>query len=104
MINKAIKDTKLQYAVPIYTYEYLNADNDWDMQFTIDDNLLLEMLLLKIRGITISYSSSLKKAEAIREKKLLKDINSIENSNSTYALLDTLEAKKEELLNLRKKN
>ena len=49
MINKAIKDTKLQYAVPIYTYEYLNADNDWDMQFTIDDNLLLEMLLLKTR-------------------------------------------------------
>ena len=48
MINKAIKDIKIEYAVPVYTYEYLNADNDWDIQFTIDDNLLLEMLLLKI--------------------------------------------------------
>ena len=104
MINKATTDTKLEYAVPIYTYEHLNADNDWDMQFTIDDNLLLEMLLLKIRGITTSYSSSLTKAEAIQEKKLLKDIDSIENSNLTYVLLDTLETKKEELLIYEKKD
>ena len=31
MINKAIKDIKVEYAVPVYTYEYLNADNDWDI-------------------------------------------------------------------------
>ena len=52
------------------------------------------MLLLKIRGITISYSSSLKKAEAIQEKTLLKDIDVIESSNSTHVLLDTLEGKR----------
>ena len=104
MINKAIKDIKIEYAVPVYTYEYLNADNDWDIQFTIDDNLLLEMLLLKIRGTTISYSSSLKKAEAIQDKTLLKDIDIIESSNLTHVLADTLETKKEELVNLRKKS
>ena len=68
MINKAIKDIKIEYAVLVNTYEYLYADNEWDIQFTIDDNLLLEMLVLKIRGTTISYSSSLKKAEAFQEK------------------------------------
>ena len=58
MINKTIKDIEIEYAVLVYTFEYLNTDNDWDLQFTIDDNFLLEMLLLKVGGSTISYSSS----------------------------------------------
>ena len=90
MINEGMKNIKIEYVVLVLPINISMLI----MIGTFDDNLLLEMLLLKIRGITITYSSLLKKAEAIQDKTLLKDIDIIESSNSTHVLLDTLEAKK----------
>ena len=55
-IKSVIVDTKSQYAV--LTYDRNNLDNipDSEIQFTINDQLFLETLLMEIRAKTISYS------------------------------------------------
>ena len=65
----------MEYAVPVYSYEYINSDQEFNLQFTIEDHLLLEMLLMKIRETTIIFSSSQKKIETTLEKNLLKEID-----------------------------
>lgn len=57
LINKYIVDIKLQYSLPVYNPEYMNTIPDSVIEFTISDQLFLEILLLEIRGKTISYSS-----------------------------------------------
>ena len=104
LVNKAIKDIKMEYAVPVYSYEYINSDQEFNLQFTIIDHLLLEMLLMKIRETTITFSSSQKKIETTLEKNLLKEIDILENSDASHNAPDILQTKKEELLRLLKKN
>ena len=62
----------MEYAVSVYSYEYINSDQEFNLQFTIEDHLLLEMLLMKIRETTTIFSSSQKKIETTLEKKLVK--------------------------------
>ena len=56
-INNKIDDIKLQYALPIYNYQNINDIPDSELQFTISDQLLLETLLMELRGKSISYGS-----------------------------------------------
>ena len=49
MINKVILQEKIDYALPIYNIDFIE-NNDMDICFSINDNLFLETLLLKIRG------------------------------------------------------
>ena len=56
IVKKCILRVKKQYCVPVYDMENIeNIKND-SIQFTINDQLFLEILLLEIRGKTISYS------------------------------------------------
>merc|ERR1712074_9970 len=61
IINNKIHEIKCQYALPIYNLENLNLIPDSELQFTIDDQLFLEVLLMEIRGKSISYSCFKKK-------------------------------------------
>ena len=55
-INEKINDVKIQYSLPVYETENIkNIPND-KLQFTINDQLFLETLLMEIRGKSISYS------------------------------------------------
>ena len=56
-INNKIDYIKLQYALPIYNYQNINDIPDSELQFTISDQLLLETLLMELRGKSISYGS-----------------------------------------------
>ena len=51
---KTIKDctnrVKEQYIIPIYNIQFLLNNDLNDIQFTISDQLLLEALLIEIRG------------------------------------------------------
>ena len=99
-IKKWINEIKQQYAVPIYQINKLDEIEDKEIQFRISDGLLLEMLLLHIRGNTIKFSSKLKKSNNQREISLAKEIEILESEESSNNN-DILEAKKDELQHLR---
>ena len=79
LINKAISDEILKYAIPIYSFDFIEKHPE-ALAFTIDDDLLLEVLFLRIRGETIKFASALKKRNNERERELEKDIEYIEMS------------------------
>ena len=94
-INKTIMDFRFKYAVPVYNIEYINELNDQYLQFTIDDDILLEMLLLEIRYVTIKYSSALKQATNAKENLLIKSIEELETSNKIQSWESIQEMKNE---------
>lgn len=85
-----------------------NNRNENSIEFDINDQLLLETMLLIIRGETIKYSSRKKKEKTELEKQLEKDIfqmekNITENLNDfNIEDLNNLEEKKTRLYELRK--
>ena len=100
LINKIIIEEKHTYACPIYSNAFLN-DHLNEIQLTIDEDLFLEMLLLRIRGETLKYSTELKRKKLSREKELISDIQNLENSNNFLSVSDLLQEKKNELEQLR---
>lgn len=51
---------KENYALPVYSRNCIPTIFDSEIQFTINDQLFLETLLMEIRGKTISHSSFIK--------------------------------------------
>ena len=51
----------MEHAVPVYNPDNLSRLHDSMIAFTISDSLFLETLMLKIRGETIKYSSTINK-------------------------------------------
>ena len=81
MVKNTISDVK-------QTYQINNGENNIDNQeqeFSINDQLFLETLLLMIRGSTIKYSSQRKKRRQEAEAKLEQDIKLIkEEVNANF--------------------
>ena len=100
IINEKIKEVKRQYALPIYDLEGIDNIPDEDLQFTIDDQLFLDVLLMEIRGKTISYASFKNKNREAREKNLIKTIADIENKKQSDSD-EELDILKNELINIR---
>ena len=64
LVTEAIRNVIIQYAEDIYSREYLKKANPEQLQSvlcSINPQLLLECLLLEIRGKTISYCAWKKK-------------------------------------------
>ncbi|MCG7878665.1 MAG: reverse transcriptase domain-containing protein [Candidatus Thiodiazotropha endolucinida] len=100
-VKKCINKVKEQYIIPIYNLEFINDNkNNEVLEFTISYQLFLEMLLMEIRGKTISYSAYKKKQKNEKEGNLIKDIEILENLPNPD--LELIETKKQELENLRK--
>ena len=104
LVKNTISDVK-------QTYQINNGENNIDNQeqeFSINDQLFLETLLLMIRGSTIKYSSQRKKQRQEEEAKLEKDIKLIEEEvnanflNLSEDVLDELESKKSLLNEIQK--
>ena len=100
-INKKISEIKAQYAIPIYNPDNLNDIPNQNIQFTINDQLFLEVLLMELRGQSISYSCYKKKQTDNRESELIDKIEKLEH-NLTDNDIQSLEICKEELKNIRK--
>ena len=103
-MKKVIETTKKQYAKETQ----LNYSNIAEMpldeiQFTIEDDvffILYYLLLMEIRGKTISYSAYKKQQNVDKKNKLLEEIPVLENiDNINYELLDE---KRKELYAVRK--
>ena len=69
IIKDKISEIKKQYAVPVYKMENNNIIPDEEIQFTINDQLFLDTLLMQIRGKLISYSSHKRKRNRIQRKR-----------------------------------
>ena len=101
LINEIIEDEKLKYAVPVYQIQFLN-NNFNNIMFTVDNETFLELLILRIRGETINFTSCLKKQTDKKEKELLKDIEYLESpTNTSNPNLQLLSDKKVELQKIR---
>ena len=96
-MNDKINDVKKQYAVLIYNLEIPNDQ----IQFTINDQLFLETLLMELRGKSISYSSFIKKENETQEKEIERKIEEIEH-NLTPENSIALDELKDQLQTLRK--
>ena len=85
-----------------------NNENNHNKEFIINDQLLLETILMMIRGETIKYSSYKKKKQTEEEKHLEKEIENIETkitdrlNEITEIDINILEEKKNALSELRK--
>ena len=99
-INEKILEVKQQYALPVYNLEDLDKIPNEEIQFTINDQLFLDVLLMEIRGKSISFASFKNRERDTREKYLIKTIADLEN-NETEDNLEQIETKKNELINIR---
>ena len=82
LVNDTIQEVKLQYAVPVYSLDFLNSTSDFDLVFTIEKDLLLEIILFKIRAKTIKFASTLRKAERSLELDLINKIGAFEKDEA----------------------
>ena len=69
-INETIKKTTEQYSCLVYNLKNLEKIPYNEIQFTISDQLFLDVLLMEIRSTIISYSVKKKKETLETEKKL----------------------------------
>ena len=99
-MNKKIIEIKQQYALPVYNIDEIQNIPDNEIQFTINDQLFLEVLLMELRGQSISYACFKNKQRNTKEKELICEIADLENNinNENIEKIDTL---KMELLDLR---
>lgn len=101
LIKDKICEVKLQYACLVYNRELIpEIDNDI-IFFTVNDQIFLDILLMEIRGKTISYSTFKKKNASKRESQLEKEILILEQNLGKQSLSD-LTSKQNELENIRK--
>ena len=80
IINKHIKEIKRQYAIPIYNLEEIENIPDQQIQFTINEQLFLDLLLMELWGKAISYSIYKHKERNKKEKYLIDSITEMENN------------------------
>ena len=73
---------RLKYAFSIYNIEYIKHAIDLQLQFSINDEILLELLMLDLRDVTIKYSKSEQCKRNSREDELM---NLIEQNKALYS-------------------
>ena len=103
-INNLIYNVLREYAATPYSAEGINYANKNEMHFTISDQLLLDVMLMKIRGKTISYASYKTRKNKEMEERLDKKINELEkNLILTEEQKTELNESKESLTKIREK-
>ena len=105
-IIKTIKETIIRYA----KYEVVFDENDTvvgNCEFSVNDQLFFETLIMLLRGECISYSSFKKKQTVNDEKNLERKIEILEQSvvtsNDKLSILKEIDDKKLQLESLRLK-
>ena len=100
IINAKIQDIKNQYCLPVYNQDAIDEIPDEELQFVINDQLLLETVMMEIRGKSISYASYKKKTKNRYEQNLNEQIQHLKDNLSESSISD-LEKLKLELCKLR---
>ena len=100
MMNKKIMEVKTQYALPVYNTDEIETIPDEELQFTINDQLFLEVLLMELRGQSISYGSFKKKQRNNQENEIIRKITLLGNNINTNNI-EELDILKTELQDIR---
>ena len=74
-----------------------NNNNNNNTNFVIDDQLFFEVLLMEIRGKSISYATFKKKKIDKQEQNLIQDINSLQENNSDNKSIEEKQHQLQEL-------
>ena len=101
LIKDKLLDVKDQYSVFVYNRDSLKDIDDLDIEFIIDDQLFLDVLLTEFRGKTISYSTFKKRERTNLENKLTLEIKRLEENVQSDQILNEIDNKKTELKILR---
>ena len=102
IINSLITEVIKEYAATPYNMDKIDSIPISEIQLLIDEQLFLDVLLMKIRSQTISYSSFKKKTMSENEQRLLREIHDLEKiHNPNVFEQETLKEKQEELINIR---
>ena len=101
LVNKTIQEVKAEYTVPVFNLDFLKTASDSEITFTIKEDLLLEMIMFKIRAKTIKFASNLKKSKDELEQNLVKQIDIEEKAESSAQSTKHIENLKNELKLLR---
>ena len=102
LVKECIMDEKRKYAVPVYNLHNLETIDDAEIHLTVDFDIFMEMLLLRIRGETIKYANYIKKKMSENEKILISKIQTLEQANPPN--MELLTITKSELEKLREKS
>ena len=98
LVKECIMDEKRKYAVPVYNLHNLETIDDSEIHLTVDFDIFMEMLLLRIRGETIKYASYIKKKMCENENILISKIQTLEQANPPNMELLTITKSKLEKL------
>ena len=101
LVNKTILEVKAEHTIPVYSPEFIETALDSDITFTIEEDLLLEMILFKIRAKTIQFATEVKKRKDSIEQNLINEIDKAEKAESSAQSLEHIESLKNELEILR---
>ena len=103
-VNDTIEKVIEQYAALPYDRNILSKTSSKDIQFTISDQLFLDVQLMEIRSKTIAYATMKKKRVRVLEEELGTKIRLIEKRvNKNELDLENLKAANENLADIRRK-
>ena len=103
-MNDTIEKVIQQYAALPYDRNIISKTSSKDIQFTISDQLFLDVLLMEIRSKTIAYAPMKKKRIKVLEEELGTKIRLIEKRvNKTELDLENLKAQMKTWLTLDKR-
>ena len=99
LVKQTINAVKKQYCNLIYNTDKIDEVPLDEVGFRIEDDLLLEVILMEIRGKSIAFSSNKKREDNKREKDIEKEIQTLEQDNidTHYKQIDDLRAELETL-------
>ena len=101
LVNNTIQEVKSEYTPLVYSPEFLKTAKDTDLTFTIEEDLLLEMILFKIRSKTIKFASHFKKSKNKVEEDLIKQIENAEKEEAQILPTEDIDSLKKQLIELR---
>ena len=96
-IKNVILQTKKQYMTTTSSPENINVEDEDNIEFSINPQLLFEMILLEIRSKSISFATAVKKKENIEMKSLISEIRVLESTDPEKNF-DTIKSKQDELI------
>ena len=100
-VKSTLRDIVYQYAIPVYDEEYATDENNFhSVQFTIDDCLFYETLIMLIRGETVKYCKRKARKRRAKEKELTNNIHRAQevfNTNKNELNAQLINAAKEKL-------
>ena len=103
IINKKILEVKKQYALPVHNIDEIETISDTEIQITINDQTFLNVLLMELRGQSISYGSFKKKQRNNQEKEIISKFTILE-SNINENNVEELDKLKTNLYDIRQEN